>query len=56
MFSHHHGQFWGIPSEVRAICYGGLASPILDVARYDPRKSAWDFWQPNWSPKRNGYR
>ena len=36
MFFHHRGQFWGIPTEVHAICFGGVASPILDTAGYDP--------------------
>ena len=34
------GKFLGIPGEVRAICFGGFASPILDTAGYNPRKTA----------------
>ena len=39
-----------------AICFGGVASPILDTAGYDPRKTARKFWQPTRAPKRNQYR
>ena len=35
---------------------GGIASPILHTAGYDPRKTAWKFWQPAQAPKRNPYR
>ena len=44
IFFHHRGQFWGIPGEMRAICFGGVAFPILDTAGYDPRKTARKFW------------
>ena len=56
MFFHHRRQFWGIPGEVRAICFGGVASPILDTAGYNPSKTAPKFWQPAEAQKRNQYR
>ena len=41
---------------MRAICFGGVASPILDAAAYDPRITAQKFWQPARALKRNQYR
>ena len=56
IFLHQRGRFCGIPGEVHAICFGGVASPIWDTDGYDHQKTARKFWLPTRAPKSKQYR
>ena len=51
----HRGQFFDIPREVCAICFGGVGSTDLDTGTNRRLENAWMFWHQNRAPKHNRY-